>query len=135
LTFFNRSHFFLTFSKTQTQSKSKQNKMMRFTSMLLLALSVLAASIPRAEGLAFVASVARTNVNPIAAFKSLGRARAAADTSSTILGAGPSQADAPKSDRSYISEFGRDESTARVQDEMRDLVYQRSLERMNGFSS
>jgi len=108
--------------------------MMRLTSFILLSLATIAIHAHSVHGLAFVASMMRVpTVGPVATLKSLGRSRPRSTMTSTLDGAATTAVldeIPPKQDTTSFD----DESVRAMRNEMVDIVYQRSLERLNGFA-
>lgn len=100
-------------------------------------------TLPKTEGLAFVASAMRSPmVGPVAALKSLGRVRSPTPTTAAdgpiVLNAGAIRNEEVESSKSVLNsyEFGKDDDSVRaMRSEMVDLVYQRSLDRLDSFNN
>ena len=110
--------------------------MMRLTTLALFCLAAFAVNAPSAEGLAFVASMMRIpTIGPVAALKSFGRMRtqpSKMDWPVTVLSQS-ARVDAVAKDSTY--QFGSDDASVKaMRNEMVDIVYQRSLERLDGFA-
>lgn len=111
---------------------------MRLTTLLLFCMAAFAVNAPSVQGLAFVASTMRVpTVGPVAALKFLGRRgrnqpSSPVDGSATVLSA---QADVLATKETY--KFGADDdaSVKAMRNEMVDIVYQRSMQRLDGFAT
>ena len=135
--------------------------MMRLTPFLLLLANALL--ITNVEGLAFVTGIMRPIVNPVVAFRRQRSASAAAAVTAPIISTSSLSTTATADDEVVLAAvfdpssspavvlasttsnmdetmqqqtafFGSDESTRACRSEMLDLVYQRSLDRMDSFS-
>ena len=107
--------------------------------VLIVATTFLSTSV---EGLAFVTGIMRPIVNPVAAFRRQRQVSApiistflstAATADDEVLAAVFAPVTATVQSAPKIG-FGSDESTRACRSEMLDLVYQRSLDRMDSFA-
>ena len=112
---------------------------MRLTTLILACMAAFTIDAPSVQGLAFVASMMRVpTVGPVAALKLLGRGRGR--TQPVSLMEGPvTVLDAQSGvlntkDDTY--KFGADDDSVKaMRNEMVDIVYQRSMQRLDGFAT
>lgn len=108
--------------------------MTKLTATLVLLFATFFSSV---EGLAFVTGIMRPIVTPVAAMRQRA-ATAPAITTSLSTAANADEVSGPtaatKVDVAKKGVFGSDDSTRAYRSEMLDLVYQRSLDRMDSFA-
>ena len=114
--------------------------MTRSTTLLFFCLAAFVVNAPSVQGLAFVASMMRVpTVGPVAALKFLGRrGRNQPSSSSPMDGSGTVlKAQANVLSTKEIYKFGADDdaSVKAMRNEMVDIVYQRSMQRLDGFAT
>lgn len=111
--------------------------MMRPTTLLFAFLFVVATMAPSVEGLAFVAGIMRSPINPVAAIRTLRRSTPpppTALTGTTVPSHDESEEAKVKPSAVTVAAFGCDSTVEAYRNEMRSLVYERSLDRIDEFS-